>query len=104
MAKSPRKKGKPLLYAAAAVILALMYFFGDHGYVALRKMQRQADSLAVQADSLSRELEKTKDEIKMLERGEDLIIESEARELGLTKEGEEVIIIQIDSTADTTGK
>ncbi len=96
-----KNKRKLLLYTAAAVLLLILYFFGDRGYFSLKNIQHRADSLEVCADSLDRELEQTKSSIELLKKADDQTVESKARDLGMAESDEEMIIIKIDSSADT---
>jgi cell division protein FtsB len=99
MLKSRGKKRRLIVFLLVVVILSYMYFFGKHGYFALKKMQRREDSLQVVQDSLMRELDSLQKSILWLKSNEPDIIEKEARRLGMAKTGEELIIVQVDSSA-----
>jgi cell division protein FtsB len=77
-----------------------MYFFGSHGFFALRKLDHRIDSLQVVADSLIQEREETEARIKQVQVQNPEIIDEEARRLGMAKAGEELIIVQIDSSME----
>ena len=98
MTKRRIKWGRLLLLLTIVLLLACLYFFSKHGYFALRRMQEKADSLAVMKDSLEIKLEELNLRIELLLQNDPETIEAEARRLGLAKPGEEVIIIQVDSS------
>ena len=88
-----------LLTILIVIILGYFYFFSKHGYFALKRMEQKADSLMMLQDSLKQKLEDITRKIELLEKGDPETIEKEARDLGMAKEGEELMIIQIDSSA-----
>ena len=61
-------------------------------------MQSRADSLSAMRDSLAVEYQRMIRRIEELEKGNPEMIEDEARNLNLVYPGEEMIIINIDST------
>jgi len=90
------------IWIIAALVLVLVlsyfYFFGTHGIATLRQMQARADSLASMHDSMAKEYQDMIQRIEELEKGNPEMIEDEARNLNLVHPGEEMIIINIDST------
>ncbi len=80
------------------LVLSYFYFFGTHGIATLHRMQARSDSLATTCDSLAAEYQRMIQRIEELERGNPEMIEDEARNLNLVHPGEEMIIINIDST------
>lgn len=80
------------------LVLGYFYFFGTHGIATLRVMQARADSLSTMRDSLAVEYQRMIRRIEELEKGNPAMIEDEARNLNLVYPGEEMIIINIDST------
>ena len=92
-------KGRLIITIIVVIILGYSYFFSKHGYFALKRMEHKADSLMMLLDSLAKKLEEINKKIELLEKGDPEIIEKEARDLGMAKEGEELMIIQVDSSA-----
>ena len=92
------KKGWIIVGLILLLLLSYSYFFGTHGVTTLKKMQARADSLTVMRDSLANEYERMMKRIVKLEEGDPDMIEEEARNLNLAAPGEEMIIINIDST------
>ena len=80
------------------LVLSYFYLFGTHGIATLRVMQSRADSLSAMRDSLAVEYQRMIRRIEELEKGNPEMIEDEARNLNLVYPGEEMIIINIDST------
>ena len=80
------------------LVLSYFYLFGTHGIATLRVMQSRADSLSTMRDSLAVEYQRMIRRIEELEKGNPEMIEDEARNLNLVYPGEEMIIINIDST------
>ena len=91
---------KVWIIAALVLVLVLsyFYFFGTHGVATLHRMQARADSLSTMRDSLAIEYQTMIQRIEELEKGNPEMIEDEARNLNLVHPGEEMIIINIDST------
>ena len=90
-----------LRLAVAGLILYIMilYLFGGSGYFALRKMERHLDSLSVVRDSLNVQLEELQKRVELLKAGDLFAVEEAARSLEMARPGEEVIIIQIDTSS-----
>ena len=61
-------------------------------------MEQKADSLMMLQDSLAKKLEEINKKTELLEKHDPETIEKEARDLGMAKEGEELLIIQVDSS------
>jgi len=99
MALRISKKGKVLLAVIAAVAFALYYLFGERGLTSLHGLKQQEDSLATMRDSLQVEYENLQKRLKHLQLQNPETIEEEARNLNMAKPEEELIILQIDSSA-----
>ena len=98
----PRKRLKftrLILWSALLIFLLCLYLFGSHGFLALQRMEARVDSLKSANDSLQYQLEQLEAGIRKLKKAEPSIIEEQARNLGLAKEGEKLIIIQVDSSS-----
>ena len=92
------KKGRLLVTVIILIILIYSYFLSKHGYFALKRMEQKADSLMMLQDSLAKKLEEINKKTELLEKHDPETIEKEARDLGLAKEGEELLIIKVDSS------
>lgn len=98
MKKKPKKIGKLIFIVLILVTLLYLYFFGNHGYFALRRMENKADSLKALNDSLEVNLKELQARLDLLEKNDPQVIEEEARKLGLAGEEEGMIIVQVDSS------
>jgi cell division protein FtsB len=96
--KKPKKIGKLIFIVLILVTLLYLYFFGNHGYFALRRMENKADSLKALNDSLEVNLKELQARLDLLEKNDPQVIEEEARKLGLAGEDEGMIIVQVDSS------
>jgi len=96
--KKPKKIGKLIFIVLILVTLLYLYFFGNHGYFALRRMENKADSLKALNDSLEVNLKELQARLDLLEKNDPQVIEEEARKLGLAGEEEGMIIVQVDSS------
>lgn len=104
MKKKTRNIGKLILFIVIVIILVYLYFFGNHGYFALKRLENKADSLQTLNDSLETDFKKLQSRLDLLEKNDPRVIEEEARKLGLAGENEGMIIVQVDSTGYTKRK
>jgi cell division protein FtsB len=104
MSTSGKRKRRLTFFILAFLILCYLYFFGSHGYFALRKLEHRSDSLKIVEDSLIRELENIETKIKQVQAQNPEVIDEEARRLGMAKSSEELIIVQIDSSMELQDK
>ena len=95
-----KKKLTRLLILTVIIFMGYMYFFGESGYFALQKMHNHLDSLIVVRDSLNIQLEDMERRIELLEKEDPQAIEEAARSREMAIPGEELIIIQFDTTAE----
>lgn len=100
MTASGKRKRRIAFVTILFLILCYLYFFGSHGFFALRKLENCIDSLKVVDDSLARELKDTEAKIKQLQAQNPEVIDEEARRLGMAKSCEELIIIQVESSME----
>ncbi len=104
MSPSTKKKLTRLFILAVMILMGYTYFLGDSGYFALKEMHDHLDSLIVVRDSLDAQLDDMKRRIELLEKGDHLAIEEAARDREMAKPGEELIIIQFDTTTEVKSK
>ncbi len=77
---------------------AYYFFLGGNGYLKLRRMNNEIERLRAEHDSLQLEIDSVKSAIKALRKGDKETIEFYAREWQLVKPGEDIILIEIDSS------
>ncbi|MEK6695731.1 MAG: septum formation initiator family protein [Candidatus Deferrimicrobiota bacterium] len=88
-----KKRRLPLLIAAALVIAAVFIsLFRDMGVVDSWRLHKTERQLRVEVEKLRQENALLKRTVEDL-RGNPAVIEQEARQLGLIKEGENVIVV-----------
>ena len=88
-----KKRRLPLLIAAALVIAAVFIsLFRDMGVVDSWRLHKTERQLRVEVEKLRQENALLKRTVEDL-RGNQAVIEQEARQLGLIKEGENVIVV-----------
>ena len=104
MSPAAKKKLTRIFILMVIIFMGYTYFFGESGYFALNNMHSHLDSLIVVRDSLNIQLEEMKRRIELLEKGDLQAVEEVARSREMAKPGEQLIIIQFDTTAEVKSK
>jgi len=95
--------GRRIFFGVLLVILAGVFLFGRGGLLKWYQLKRYSQKMEVQNDSLQIQIDELSTQIEALEEGDSLALERVARHWGMVKEGEEVYIIreETDSTSES---
>ncbi|MBZ0265546.1 septum formation initiator family protein [bacterium] len=99
-----KKKQRWRLYAAIVLvcILVVVLVFNKHGgLLQVLELQKERNQLRHQVQQLQAEKTTLQEQIKQLQEQDPLMIESEARRLGMAREGEEIFILEYEASEDT---
>ncbi len=100
LAMKARKKRRTLVFTTlivlASIYLSFKLIFGDHGLITYLDRKNSAKKLERDIRSISKQNESMQADVDLFENEDPFLIESLAREYGLTKPGEVIYRFQDD--------
>jgi len=82
------RQNVPLILGLFLLAVFVHDLFGEHGFLAMRRMQKEVDKLAVEIQTLNEENQKLADDVKALKTDPKAIERIAREEMGLARPGE----------------
>jgi cell division protein FtsB len=89
----PFRRNAILAMALVILVLALHEFFGDHGYLALRRQQQEYNTLQQNIENLSKENQQLQHKIQSLKTNPETIEKQAREQLHLVRPGQLVYVL-----------